>query len=249
MATRCVNIVVAAHQPVVLCGLMTMLRAEQDFKVVATCRDGVTCLHAIRDLSPDLALLDSSLPDQGGLQVLASVKSAQLCTRVIFLSASSSDSNTADLIGKGAYGVLSKEASPEVLVRCLREIPRGRRSSSSRKSLNGHGHGSRVATESSSNALTERERQIMTLVCEGLSNKDIGRQFNLSDGTVKVHLHHIYEKLAIHNRTALAMLATGDSQAWRRNGESRGWYSASPGAATTSMSVVEPATNLRSKVR
>jgi DNA-binding NarL/FixJ family response regulator len=48
----------------------------------------------------------------------------------------------------------------------------------------------------------------MTLVCEGLSNKGIGREFNLSDGTVKVHLHHIYEKLAIHNRTALAMLAT-----------------------------------------
>jgi DNA-binding CsgD family transcriptional regulator/CRP-like cAMP-binding protein len=66
--------------------------------------------------------------------------------------------------------------------------------------------------------LTERERQIMHLICEGLSNKDIGRRFNLSDGTVKAHLHHIYEKLAIHNRTALAMLAAGKS---RRVGSSR----------------------------
>jgi two-component system, NarL family, nitrate/nitrite response regulator NarL len=60
--------------------------------------------------------------------------------------------------------------------------------------------------------LTERECQIMHLVCEGLSNKEIGRRFNLSDGTVKVHLHHIYEKLAIHNRTAPAVLTAGKSR-------------------------------------
>jgi two-component system nitrate/nitrite response regulator NarL len=222
MAARCVNIVVAAHEPVVLCGLIAMLRAEPDFKVVAICRDGVTCLQAIRDLSPDLALLDSSLPRQGGLRVLASVKSEQLGTRVIFLSASAHSSNAANLMGRGAYGVLSKEASPEVLVRCLREVPE-QRWSSGRKSRNGHDPRSHPATESPSNALTRRERQVMNLVCEGLSNKDIGRQFNLSDGTVKVHLHHIYEKLAIRNRTALAMLAAGDSEASRRNGASNGW--------------------------
>jgi two-component system nitrate/nitrite response regulator NarL len=55
--------------------------------------------------------------------------------------------------------------------------------------------------------LTERERQIMHLVSEGLSNKEVGRQLNISDGTIKVHLHHIYQKLAISNRTALAALA------------------------------------------
>ncbi|MBV9532462.1 MAG: response regulator transcription factor, partial [Bradyrhizobium sp.] len=55
-----------------------------------------------------------------------------------------------------------------------------------------------------------RERQIMQLVCEGLLNKDIARQIAVSDGTVKVHLHHIYEKLAIQNRTALALLAAGN---------------------------------------
>jgi two-component system nitrate/nitrite response regulator NarL len=61
--------------------------------------------------------------------------------------------------------------------------------------------------------LTERERQIMELVRAGLSNKEIGRQCELSDGTVKVHLHYIYEKLAVHNRTALAVLAARSSPA------------------------------------
>jgi two-component system nitrate/nitrite response regulator NarL len=54
--------------------------------------------------------------------------------------------------------------------------------------------------------LTEREREIVRLVCEGLSNKEVGRQLNISDGTIKVHLHHVYQKLAVSNRTALAAL-------------------------------------------
>ncbi len=63
------------------------------------------------------------------------------------------------------------------------------------------------APKSLSIVLTERERQIMQLVCEGRSNKEVGRELNLSEGTVKVHLHNIYQKLAIRNRTALAALA------------------------------------------
>jgi hypothetical protein len=90
----------------------------------------------------------------------------------------------------------------------------------------------------------------MTLVCEGLSNKDIGRQFNLSDGTVKVHLHHIYEKLAIHNRTALAILAAGDLEASRRNVELNGWHSSSQEAPRcSSFQVMERSTILGPKVR
>jgi len=234
MATRCVNIVVASHHPVVVYGLMTVLRAEDDFDVVAGCRDGRTCLQAIRDLSPDVAVLDASLPGRSGLQVLTAAKSEQLGTRLIFLSASSDDANTEKLIESGAHGVLSKEASPDAVVRCLREALSGLRSLSPPKTLNGHGH--------SPQGLTEREHQIMRLVCEGLSNKDIGRQANLSGGTVKVHLHHIFEKLAIHNRTALAMLGAGDTQPRRYNRESSSWHAISPAVATHTIPATEPAT-------
>jgi two-component system, NarL family, nitrate/nitrite response regulator NarL len=206
----CVDVVVAAHEPVVLFGLMAMLRTtKQNFDVVASCRDGRTCLQAIRKLSPALAVLDSSLPDRGVLHVLAAVRSEELRTRVIVLSGSDDPSHTANLVGKGAYRILPKEVSPDALVRCLRQIPYGRRSPPVLKSLDGHDRSAGGLAGDLSDLLTERERQIMHLVCEGLSNKDIGRQLKLSDGTVKVHLHHIYEKLAIHNRTALAMLAAG----------------------------------------
>jgi two-component system, NarL family, nitrate/nitrite response regulator NarL len=61
-------------------------------------------------------------------------------------------------------------------------------------------------------ALTDRERQIMRLVCEGLSNKEIGRRLSITDGTIKVHLHHIFQKLEIGNRTALAALAVSQNE-------------------------------------
>jgi two-component system, NarL family, nitrate/nitrite response regulator NarL len=249
MATRCVSIIVASHHPVVVCGLMTVLRAEDDFDVVASCRDGRTCLQAIHDLSPDVAVLDAALPGRSGLQVLTAAKSEQLCTRLIFLSASSDDAKTEKLIESGAYGVLSMEAPADAVVRCLREALSGLRSLSSPKTLNGHGHSPRGSSKNRSTALTDREHQIMRLVCEGLSNKDIGRQANLSGGTVKVHLHHIFEKLAIHNRTALAMLAAGDTQPSRYNREPSSWHAISPAVATHTLPATEPATRARPKGR
>jgi two-component system, NarL family, nitrate/nitrite response regulator NarL len=213
MVARCVNIVIAAHQPIFLCGLMTTLRTEHDLNVVASCRDGVTCLQAIRDLLPCLVVLDSSLPDQGALHVLTAVSAEKLSTQVIILSDSGDPARTAGLARQGASCVISTDVSRDALVRCLRQLT-GRRESAvvpkTLVSMNGHNRSASALAADPSIALTERERQIMHLVCEGLSNKDIGRQFRLSDGTVKVHLHHIYEKLAIHNRTALAMLAAGN---------------------------------------
>jgi DNA-binding NarL/FixJ family response regulator len=148
-----------------------------------------------------LALLDLSLPVQCGLQVLAMIRLERLCTRVIFLSASSDASDTAKPLAGGEYDVIPKEAAPHLLVRFLRQVASGLRSLPIPKSRNIH------ELENQSAALTERERQIMHLTCKGLSNKEVGRQLVLCEGTVKVHLHHIYQKLAIHNRTALAALA------------------------------------------
>jgi two-component system nitrate/nitrite response regulator NarL len=160
-----------------------------------------------------LVVLDSSLPHQGGLQVLAAVRTEQRATQVILLSESPDISSTADFVAKGTYCILSREAPLETLVQSSREATYGQKSPSPHKLLDGHDHNLRGRTERPSVVLTERERQIMELVRAGLSNKEIGRQCELSDGTVKVHLHYIYEKLAVHNRTALAVLAARSSPA------------------------------------
>jgi len=197
MATHCISVVIAARYPIILCGLMTMLRSESDLSVVASCRDAAACITAIRHLSPNLALLDASLPGHSRLQVLGAIKSEHLSTRVVSLSASSDASDTGHPIVGPAYDVIPGDATPELLARFLRQVASKQEPVPMSNSSDGR------SLESLSTALTMRERQIMHLVCGGQSNKEVGRQLYLSEGTVKVHLHHIYQKLAIRNRTAL----------------------------------------------
>jgi two-component system nitrate/nitrite response regulator NarL len=203
-----VSIVIAAEYPVVLCGLNTILRAENDFTVVASCCDVASCIEAIRDLSPNLALLDVSLPGQSGPQILAAIKSDHFYTRVVFLSASSDASDGVQSIVRRACGVIPRNSAPNILLRFLRRFSSGLELSPISESSSKRGHGPGHSIEPPSTVLTERERQIMHLVSTtGQSNKEIGRQLNLTEGTVKVHLHHMFQKLAVHNRTALAVLA------------------------------------------
>lgn len=214
MATRCVSVVIADRHPFVLCGLKSVLDAEGEFKVVATCRDQTTCIEAIRDLSPELALLDMSLPPARGLPVLAAISSERFRTRVVFLSASLETSAVVTAIAGGAYGVIPRDATAQLLVRCVRKVASGQKllpiASWDPELRNGHKHRSSHGSGTLSAVLSERERQIMDLVSEGLSNKEVGRQLKLANGTIKVHLHRVYQKLAIHNRTVLAVLAKGD---------------------------------------
>ena len=216
MARRCVSIVIADRHPVVLCGLQSLLCAETDFNVVASCRDGKTLLEVIRDRSPDLALLDPFLLDDlSGLRLLAAIKSDNLGTRVVFFSLSFDTSETTSAIARGAYGVIPKEAAPEVLLRSLRTVASGQRllprAISDIKPRKGHKSDPLSTLENLQTAMTARERQIMHLVCQGLPNKEIGRLLHVAGGTIAVHLHRIYQKLAIQNRTALAALASRDS--------------------------------------
>jgi two-component system nitrate/nitrite response regulator NarL len=212
VAPRRGSLVIAARHPVVLCGLMSILRAESELNVVASCRDGATCIEAILELSPQLALLDLPLPGLSGL--LSAINLKHLCTRVVFLSTSSEYPDTKTAIEMGAYGTISKEAGPQLVTRSLRQVASGQRllprAAWDYVERNEHESGARGALENLPTMLTERERQIMHLVSQGRSNKEVGRQLKLSDGTIKVHLHHIFQKLAIHNRTALVALAARD---------------------------------------
>jgi two-component system nitrate/nitrite response regulator NarL len=208
---RRVNIVVAESHPLILYGLTSLLSAENDFNVVASCCDGVKCIQAIRDWSPDIALLDMCMPGLTGFDVLAAVRLERLCPRVVFLTASVKDRELVRAAGGGACAVISKEAAPRILVNCLRQIAAGRLLPLALWNAEHpplallseeHPRGQKCFTP---NLLTKRERQVMDLVSEGLSNKEVGRRLNLSEGTIKIHLHHIYQKLAIKNRTTLAV--------------------------------------------
>jgi len=206
---RCTSVVIADRHPVVLQGLMKVLRAEGGFEIVASCSDGTTCIAAIRNLLPDVAILDMSLPGLTGLEILTIANSESLSTRLVFFTASIEDRELVMSAAAGAYGIIPKDVELEILVRSLRQVADGQRLlplPSSDQTVSREQRNIAVS-DIALTVLTEREQQIMRLVSKGLSNKEIGRRLNVSDGTIKQHLHHIYQKLEISNRTVLAALA------------------------------------------
>jgi two-component system nitrate/nitrite response regulator NarL len=205
---RQISIVVADDHPIVLCGVVGLLRSRPEMNVLATCSTGADALKAVRELTPDIAVLDVSMPDLDGLAVLSSLgKSAR--TRVILLTATATDAQLATAIACGARGVVLKDGALDCLLTCIGEVAAGGHwlpaslvpDPLTRETL----RSSRTA--SGNQTLTLRQRQVMTLVSEGLSNKQVGRRLNLTEGTIKIHLHNIYSKIGVSNRTALAALA------------------------------------------
>jgi two-component system nitrate/nitrite response regulator NarL len=202
---RCTTVLIAGRYPVVLLGLSAVLAAHRGFNIVASCSDGASCIQALRNLVPDIAILDLSMPGVTGLEILSIVNSENLSTRLVFLTVSDEDSEPVMSAAADGYSVIPKDVTPEALVQSLRQIAEGQLPVlPSEQAIS---RGQSAVTENALTTLTDRERQIMRLVSEGLSNKEIGRRLNIADGTIKVHLHNIFQKLEISNRTVLAALA------------------------------------------
>lgn len=208
---RCLRAVIADPHPVMLRGLSDVLGAERDLRVVARCVDGASCIEAIRILAPDIAILDIAMPDVPRQEILDIANSKDLATRLIFFTAFVEDRDLTVLAAAGACDLIPKDAEPGDLVQTLRQIAEGPRMQAPPSSNEAVCRAQSAMADKTLMTLTERERQIMRLVSEGLSNKEIGRRLNIADGTIKVHLHHVFQKLEISNRTVLAALTLSTS--------------------------------------
>jgi RNA polymerase sigma factor (sigma-70 family) len=211
---RRTRLVIADRYPVVLQGLTSLFAAQYDFKIVASCSDGTSCIEAMRNLAPDVAILDVSMPNLTGLEILAIAIAENLSTRLVFFTASAEHRELVAATAAGVCSVIPKDATPEILVQSLREVaddwrllPLLRSPMLRSELVLSREERNAAVAENVLAVLTDREREIMRLVSEGLSNKAIARRLNISHGTIKVHLHHMYQKLEINNRTVLAALA------------------------------------------
>ena len=200
---------VADDHPAVLHGVADVLTSNADIRVVAACNTAEAALQAIRRFSPTLAVVDLYMPGLSGLEMLASLSAEGCATKVVVLTATASNEQLRTAVARGAQGIVFKEAALDELVRCVRAVAGG-----------GHwlppnlfdapprpGARYQSIAQPPEESLTCRERQIIELVAEGISNKEVARRFTLSEGTVKIHLHNIYKKLGVSNRTALAAMA------------------------------------------
>ena len=198
------RLVIAHNDPAVLNRLRTLI-ASAEFQVVGLARDGAEAFEVLHRLRPDIALLDIDLPELIGAAAFQRLQNSDLLTKVIFLCATLSDLNVKAAVSSGAWGVTLTDDDPESLLRCISEVAAGRRY------LPNPAVPVKAAPRNESakltRTLTAREKQIAELVAQGLGNKEISRTVNISEGTVKIHLHNIYGKLGISNRTSLAMVA------------------------------------------
>jgi two-component system, NarL family, nitrate/nitrite response regulator NarL len=199
------RIFVVDDHPIVLSGLQSVLRGS-DFEIAGVASDARSALAAISAAAPDLLILDVTLPDRSGLEVLASLRASGEDLPVVLLTAHLSDPDLRRAVELGAQGIVLKEGAPARLIDALRAVLRGERwiePALLPRILDLRSAAGRGGLA----ALSGREQAVAGLVAQGMRNRDIAARLGITEGTVKVHLHRIYEKLGVGNRTELALLA------------------------------------------
>lgn len=204
-----IRIVIADDHPIVLDGLEQLFRLEEEFEIVARCTNGLQALEAVEQHRPDILILDLRMPQRSGLGVLRELKEKGTETRVVVLTAALDEDEVVDAIRLGVKGVVLKEMAPRLLVQCVRKVHEGGQwlekdsiGKALEKMLNRPG-----SAPSGAGSLTPREVDVVRLVAEGMRNKEIADRLQISEGTVKIHLHSIYEKLQIGGRVELSVYA------------------------------------------
>lgn len=204
-----IRIVIADDHPLVLSGLHHLLRDQDGFDVVAQCATGAEALAAVHAHHPDILLLDLQLPDINGIAVLAALQARDPRPRVVLLTAGLSEDELIEALRYEVRGVVLKEMAPALLVQCLRRVHAGGQwlekasaTGAMTKLIRDEDRRRKLAT-----ILTPREIEIVRLVRRGLANRQIAETLGVAEGTVKVHLHNIYEKLAVQRRGELIAFA------------------------------------------
>jgi two-component system, NarL family, nitrate/nitrite response regulator NarL len=204
-----IRLVLADDHPIVLQGLQQLFERHDDFQVVSSCPDGTIALAAVTEHQPDVLVMDLRMPGKSGLEVLRALASRQQTCRTILLTAIVRDDEVMEAVKLGVRGIVLKESSPEVLVDCVRRVHRGEQwieretvTRALQRVLNRDG-----SERENTDTLTPREIEIVRMVAQGLRNKVIAERLSISEGTVKVHLHNVYEKLGVDGRLELVLSA------------------------------------------
>jgi len=208
--SRPIRLVVADDHPIVVDGLEALFALEPDeFRVVARALNGTQALDAIHFHTPDIALLDIRMPAPDGIAVLRQLRLEEMPVRVILLAATIDEEQAMEALRAEVDGILLKELAPQLVKQCVRKVAAGERwlekQATSRiiETLIRREAGTRDA----GSVLTPREIELVRLAAGGQSNKEISRRLDIKEGTVKIHLHNVYEKLEIRNRVQLLLYA------------------------------------------
>jgi DNA-binding NarL/FixJ family response regulator len=209
-----IRVVVADDQPLVRTGLTTILDAQPDMTVIGTAEDGVNAVKTCSDLQPDVVLMDIRMPALDGLEAtrqLLREGATTLSIKVLILTTFDVDEYVYQALRAGASGFLLKDATPEALVDAVRAAVSGHilvSPQTTRRLISQWRQP--VPPASVLNAigqLTNRERDVLALVAEGLNNTEIGSALFIEETTVKTHVSHVLAKLQARDRVQLVIAA------------------------------------------
>lgn len=201
-----ISLVIAEPHPITLLGIIKILEKNQDFEIKKVVHDGDEALEAVTSCHPDVLLTELCIPKRSGLQLIQDMQLDGNGTKiVIFTSAAISEVMKA--IDLGVSGLVSKDKDEEYLTRCLQKVSSGQQWLDQDLATSAVNH--MVARQKQNgkitSVLTPRELCVAKMVLEGLPNKRIASKLFLSEGTVKLHLHHIYKKIDIKGRMELVL--------------------------------------------
>lgn len=205
------NIVIAEDHTILREGLKALLSSQSHLKVVDEAGDGLEAIRSVQNHSPDLILLDLSMPKMTGLDAIKEIKRVNAATKIIVLTVHSTEEYILATLQAGADGYVLKDAHSAELLTAIRHVLDGRRylsPSISGTIIDGLLQGKKAsAIRSAWETLTQREREILKLVAEGHKNKEIADLLCISVKTVEKHRANLMEKLDLHNVAALTALA------------------------------------------
>jgi two-component system NarL family response regulator len=197
---RVIRILIADDHPIVREGLKTLISRQSDMSIVAEAVNGREAVDQYLRHKPDVALVDLRMPEMGGIEAIAAIRAKAPSAHTVVLTTYNGDEDIYQALHAGAKAYLLKDAPREELLSCIRAVREGKTWISPEAAAN-------LAARMSIPQLSSRELDVLRLMAAGKSNKDIGAALHVTEGTIKVHVNHILEKLGVEGRTEAVALA------------------------------------------
>ncbi|HJR79103.1 MAG TPA: response regulator transcription factor [Anaerolineales bacterium] len=205
-----VTVLLADDHPIIRHGLLRLLEAEPDIRVVGEASDGLQAVELAEKLKPKILVIDMMMPGLNGLEVLRQVRRRSPATLNIVLSMQSADAYVVEALKSGASGYILKDSGPGEVLIAVRQVLQGKRFLSpklSERLIDAYIHTSETSVVDPYETLTNREREVLQMASEGMTTAEIAKRLSISPRTIELHRARMMNKLGLHGQTDLIRYA------------------------------------------